>query len=386
MKLLFFIRALTVGGSQRQLALLATGLSRRGHDVAVAVLYGGGALESMLGGSAVRLLPIDKAGRWQIVRPAMRLARLFAAERPDVIYAFLPTQTTLSALLLPPRRSTRLVFALRGQQVELRRYDWLHRVVHVSEAWLSRRADLTIANAQSVRADAIRRGFPLDRIAVVPNGIDTESLRPDAEAGRRWRRRWGVGETDFVVGMVARLDPMKDHRSFLEAAALFAREHRDARFVCVGDGPAGYRAAFVAQAQSLGLKDRLTFTGEVAPVTEAINAFDIATSSSAFGEGFSNAIAEAMACGIPVVATEVGDARSIIGDCGELVPPCEPGRLSAAWANLRRRLAEDTFLRQRARDRIVTRFGVEAMIEASERILAALSEGRPAAIVAGEPA
>ena len=114
MKVLFLVRDLAVGGSQRQLAVLAAGLARHGHDVAVAVLYTGGALEGLLGDSGVRLLSIGKASRWHVMAPLVRLRRLFQSERPDLVYAFLPMQTTLAALLLPARLETKLVFGLRA--------------------------------------------------------------------------------------------------------------------------------------------------------------------------------------------------------------------------------------------------------------------------------
>ena len=122
-----------------------------------------------------------------------------------------------------------------------------------SETWLSRRADLIVANARAVRADAVARGLPEDRIAVVPNGIETDTMRPDPAAGRTQRNAWGIAPDAFVVGCVARLDPMKDHPTFLRAAEEFARQNSDARFVCVGDGPTAYRDELGAQARSLGL-------------------------------------------------------------------------------------------------------------------------------------
>src|SRR5215472_10707799 len=222
MKVSFFIRDLGVGGSQRQLAVLAAGLARRGHDVALAVLYAGGALEALLEGSGVRLIPIGKSGRWHMLAPLARLRRLFVEEHPDILYAFLPTQTTLAALLLPRRRKTKLVFGLRAGGMQLDRYDTLHALSYRSEAWLARRADLIIVNAFAVRADALVRGMPHDRVAVAPNGIDTGAMRPDAAAGRALRRAWRIADDAFVIGCVARLDPMKDHTNQLEAAARFA--------------------------------------------------------------------------------------------------------------------------------------------------------------------
>jgi len=382
MKVLLFIRDLSVGGSQRQLAVLANGLARRGHDVAVVVLYAGGALEALLDESGVRLISIGKVGRWDVITPLARLRRLFISEHPDLVYAFLPTQTTLAALLLPQRLKTKLVFGLRAGGMQLDHYDALSALTYRSEVWLARRADLLIANARAVRADAVTRGLPADRIAVAPNGIDTGAMRPDAAAGHALRRAWGLADAAFVIGCVARLDPMKDHANLLNAAASFARKNPDARFVCVGAGPSAYRDELKALANATGLADRVAWTGEIGDVKAAYNAFDIATLPSAFGEGFPNVIGEAMACGIPVAATDVGDARPIIGEFGEVVPPKNPDLLCAGWARLRQRLARNPDLRQAARNSIVASYGLDTMVRRTEEALSQLVADRHAAEIA----
>jgi glycosyltransferase involved in cell wall biosynthesis len=384
MKVLFFIRDLAVGGSQRQLAVLAAGLARRGHDVEVIVLYAGGALEALLGGSSARVLSIGKSSRWHAFTPLARLRRIFLSERPDLVYAFLPTQTTLAALLLPPRFKTKLVFGLRAGGVQLDQYDALNALTYRSEAWLSRRADLAIANARAVRADAIRRGLPADRIAVIMNGIDADAMRTDADAGRAIRRAWGLSGDHFVIGCAARLDPMKDHANLLHAAASFVRENSDARFVCIGDGPAAYRLQLTTLADSLGLADRVLWVRDIGDMTAAYNAFDIATLSSAFGEGFPNMVGEAMACGVPVAVTDVGDVRLITGELGEVVPPKNPDLLCSAWRRLRQRLAQDPGLRYEARDRIVVNYSLDTMVRRTEDILSQLTDGRPAQEIARE--
>jgi glycosyltransferase involved in cell wall biosynthesis len=367
MKVLFFIRSLVVGGSQRQLVMLAEGLRQRGHDVLTAVFYTGGEIEGAAG--AMRVAALGKSGRWDAIGPLVRLRRLILDEQPDVIYAFQPTQTVLAALLRPRRPPTRLVFGIRGAGIEARRYDALTALTYRLEALLARRADLVIANSAAGRDDAIARGLPADRIAVVANGIDTDTMRPDAMAGRERRRAWGIAEGAFVIGCVARLDPMKDHPGFLAAAARFAGGAPDARFVCVGDGPAAYRDELADRARSLGIADKVVWAGEVADVKAAYNAFDILTLPSAFGEGFPNVIGEAMACGVPVAATDVGDARAIVGALGEVVPPKQPELLSAAWARLRGRLAREPGLRAAVRARIVADYGVAAMVGRTEALL-----------------
>jgi len=384
MKVMLLVRDLAVGGSQRQLAVLAAGLARRGHIVVVCVLYAGGALEAMLDNSGVRLMAIGKSSRWNVVQPLAQLRSMIRIEDPDLLYAFLPTQTTIAALLLPFRSRTRLVFGVRASGVELDRYDALSALTYRTEAWLARRADLVIANAAAVRSDAIRRGMPADRIAVVRNGIDTERASPDRDAGRAWRRCWGIADDAFVVGCVARLDPMKDHGNLLVAAARFAREHPDARFVCVGDGAAGYRNTLRQQAAALGLGDRVIWTGETNDVRAAYNGFDLATLASAFGEGFPNVVGEAMACGVPVVATDVGDVRTIVGTVGEVVPARDPDALCAGWSRLRQRLGSEPDLRAAARSAIIAGYSLTTMVERTEAALSRLHSGHPVVEIARE--
>ena len=112
------------------------------------------------------------------------------------------------------------------------------------------------------------------------------------------------------------------------------------------------------------------------------NAFDIATLASAFGEGFPNVVGEAMACGVPVAATDVGDVRAIVGASGEVVPPGSPDLLCAAWRSLRQRLAHDPCLRENVRAAIVADYSLAAMVRRSEDILTQLMTERPARQIA----
>jgi len=372
MKVLFLIRSLELGGSQRQLAALAGGLARRGHQVTVVMFYDGGPNEDALTGLGVRLIHLRKSSRWDIFRPFIRLWSIIRAERPDVLYAFLPTQNSLAALLAP-FGTTRLVFGVRSAGMRAEHYDKLSAWIGRIEALLSRRAALIIANAEAGRVDAIKRGMSAERIVVVPNGIDTGIFLPDSGQRQALRRQWNIAESDFVVGLVARLDPMKDHKNFLDAAAKFMQLDPSVRYVCVGDGKKEYRESMMAHARALGLGDRIVWTGGIRDARAVYNAFDIATLSSAFGEAFPNVVGEAMACGVPVVATDVGDIASIIGQLGEVVPPAEPHLLCAGWAKMRKRLKDEPNIRIAVRQTIVENYAVDTMTARTERELAKIA-------------
>ena len=158
MKVLFFIRSMVVGGSQRQLAMLARALAERGHEAAVVVFYTGGEIDVAREPTSPRVISLSKSARWDVITPLARLRRLLRTERPDVVYAFHPPQAVLAALLLPRGKKTRLVFGVRAAAMEVERYDSLSALTYALEVRLSKRADLIIANGHTVRADAVKRG------------------------------------------------------------------------------------------------------------------------------------------------------------------------------------------------------------------------------------
>lgn len=378
MKVILFTRSLNAGGTERQMVLLAHGLAARGHEVLVVLLYGGGALERTLDRRAVRLATLDKKGRWDVLGPLRRLRRLFVAEAADAVYAFLPMQTVLAALLAPGR----VVFGLRAGGMDLARYDRLSALSYRAEVFLSRRAAAIVANAGAIRVQAGLQGIDAARVAVIANGIDTDAFRPDPAGRAALRAAWRIGAETLAIGIVARIDPMKDHGNFLRAAAAFLAIHPNARFVCVGDGDPAYRRSLVQQADALELGNAVIWAGERHDLAAVYSALDIATLSSAFGEGFSNAIGEAMACGTPVVATDVGDAAAILGDTGIVVRPGDPAALAQGWRSVAGR---DRAAQSRAvRERVVAQFSVARMVDRTERALDLAIRGETPEAIARE--
>lgn len=349
---------------------LAAGLVSRGHAVSVAVFYGGGVFEAELRTAGVRLIVLDKRGRWDLLPFFFRLLHILRRERPAVLHSYLTVPNLLAALCKPFLPGTRIVWGLRASNMDLQRYDWLARLTAWLEARFSRLADRVIANSQAGKLHAVGAGFREKSIEVVHNGIDTEHFCFDYEGRRQIRSAWGVDKDEILVGLVARLDPMKDHLTFLEAASRIAYERHDVRFVCVGDGPAAYAETLKQQAAALGLTSRLIWAGARDDMPAVYSALDIASSSSSFGEGFSNTIAEAMACGVPTVVTDVGDSAWIVGGAGVVVPHSDPDALTQGILNLMAMPAEQRrALGGQARSRIVAEFGIDNLVQATERAL-----------------
>jgi glycosyltransferase involved in cell wall biosynthesis len=154
---------------------------------------------------------------------------------------------------------------------------------------------------------------------LIPNGFDAESFRPDYSARLAVRRELGLTEDALIIGLVARWDPLKDHATFVDAASFLAREYDNIYFVLIGRGIEWDTLGLAALVRAAGLQDRMILLGERDDMPRLNAAFDVACSSS-LTEGFPNTIGEAMACGVPCVVTDVGDAAAIVGNTGLAVP------------------------------------------------------------------
>lgn len=359
----FLIRSLSPGGAERQLVELAKALHERGHLIEVGVFYPGGALENELGRAGVIVRHLGKRGRWHLASFLLNLGRAVRTSECRTVYSYMGTANVAAAaakLIMP---GVRLVWGIRASGLDMACYDQVVAWTYRAERLLARLADHIICNSNAGRSFAASYGLPLDKMTVVHNGIDTQRFQPLPEAGAEVRRAWGIGPEHKLVGSLARLDPMKDHRTFLEAAALVARDRPDARFVCIGPGRDARIADLQRLAADLGLEQRLTWAGPRADVPAALNALDVFCSTSAYGEGFSNAIAEAMACGVPCVVTDVGDSALIVGDTGFVVPPRNPSRIAQAIHAQLKQL--DQGVLPPVRMRIVENFSIEELVRGS---------------------
>jgi glycosyltransferase involved in cell wall biosynthesis len=362
------IRALSAGGAERQAVTLARGLAER-HDVRLLLFYGGTGDDTPRA-RGLSIASLGKRGRWDMVRFYERLRGEIRTRRPDVLYSMLPAANVAAALAWRRRRGTALVMGVRASRMRLENYDRITRASYALEALLARRADAVIANSEAGRDAAVARGFPAARLHVVHNGIDVTHFRPDPAARAAWRSRLRIAAEDPVVGMVARVDPMKAHDVFLDAAARLRLVRPRSRFILAGTGADPANTSLTDAIARRDLNAAVALVGERTDIESLYPAFDIASLSSAFGEGFPNAVAEAMAAGVPCVATDVGDCRDIVAETGRIVAPRDADALAAAWESLLT-LAPDAraSLGAAARARIVAHYDVARLVAETEMIL-----------------
>jgi glycosyltransferase involved in cell wall biosynthesis len=379
MRILFFLQALRHGGPERSVSYLVNGLAQRGHRLAIAALH---ATES--GWEDIldpQKLPITVffhetprgalSAAYQLVASTRKLRRLLQAERIGCICCTAGSVAPVVGWLASRRLDdVRLAWHLRGTPTRSpSERSWRLRLLRTFGRWVSPTVPLLISSSVATQAAAEAAGYRCKRLVVIHNAVDAELFRPDASARAAIRSEWGISSDKKLVGLVGRLDPIKGHALFLEAAKIMAAQREDLHFVCVGDGPESYRSRLQQLGADLGLGERLLWAGgrPYTAMPAIFNALDALCLTSR-NEGFPNVLMEAMACGIPCVATRVGGVPEVLGDVGITVPPGDP--VALAGSVMTALLAEprpDVMRRH-----VVEHFSVEAMVAAMERELQAL--------------
>ena len=351
---LHVISGLGTGGAETMLVQLAGALRARGLSQHVVSLSAHDALAGDLRAAGVELT-VGGARSVAALPAAIRLLRAVNALRPRVLQGWMyhgNLAASLGHALCPGRRGRKLFWNLRASNMDAQRYGRLIRM----SALASRRVDVVVANSQAGIDFHRAHGFRPKRFELIANGIDTEKFRPDAAARKEVRAALGIPDDAVVVLHVARVDAMKDHGNFLAAMAQLPQ----AIGVMVGAGT-----------PDLPIPPNLRALGARRDAARLYAAGDIVVSSSAFGEGFSNVIAEGMSAGLVPVATDVGDARRIVGDSGWVVPPRDAQALAAAIGEAAALPAPERASRGlAARARIAANFTLAKAVEDFARLYA----------------
>lgn len=352
------------GGSERFLRNLLGQLPTEHYHVTLIHLCETPPAETVVHGELpssvrdVRFLPFTALYGKQGIRAFLAVRKLVNTEgfdviqsqheKSDVFNALLP-RGARNALRISNRRDTGFLKSARLRQ--------LSRI-------LNRRFDMIVAPSASI-LDAVERdeGASRSRMHCIANAVDTERFRPLAASDRRAALA-GIDcrDTDLIVGCVADLVPVKRHEDLLDAFAALQSGLPNARLILIGDGPC--RGALEDRIRQLGLADSVRLLGRRPDIDQLLPAFDLFVLASDT-EGLSNAILEAQACGLPVVATRVGGNPDLVdADCGALVPPRDPGALAEAMATLLRDRGGRERMGAVARARVMRDHSIAAMTRA----------------------
>ena len=374
-KVLHVISGLEVGGAQTMLARLTERLDRA-RTQSVVVDLTSGPVASRIAASGTPVFSLKMRRGVPDPRAFFRLCAIIRQEQPDVIQTWLYHADLLGLLAGKFKGVGAVAWNIRASNFPADETSPLLAVTLRALVALSPIPDLVIVNSQSGKIVHERLGYRPRRWTVIPNGFEIERFRPNPKARASARTAFGIDAAAPVVGMIARFDPMKDSPTFFEASRLLSIERPEARFVVAGNGMDEHNPQIAEWLSTAGIdRDRYRLIGVQDAVETLLPSFDLATLSSAYGEGFPNVIGEAMAAGVPCVATDVGDVRWLIGDTGRVVPPRSPALLANAWSEL---LGLDNETRRalgaRARQRIERDFGLDRIVGLYDQAFTELGE------------
>ena len=375
------VSSLHTGGTEMMLYKLLAGMDRVRFANSVVSMTSGGAVAERIRGLGI---PVTSLGmRRGIPDPwaALRLYRILAQERPQVVQTWLYHADLLGLAMARAAGIREVVWNIRCSTTDERYVRGMTGIVVRLLARLSRAPAAVVVNSDVGIAVHKGLGYHPRRWEMIPNGFDLARFRPDAAAYQDVRRELGATPDTLLIGLVARFDPLKDHATFLRAAALLAGRTPRVHFVAAGLGVDPANPELAGLIADPALSGRVHLLGERSDVPRITAALDIATCSST-GEGFPNVVGEAMACGVPVVTTAVGDAEAVVADTGIVVPPSSPRALADAWMSLVALTDEARIARgARARARVAENYDIAmiaARYEALYEELAARGKGTDA--------
>lgn len=360
--LVHVITGLKSGGAEWALARTAMGLQQRGYDQHVVSLTADGPVGDALrqAGIPVHILPVPMSLGG--IRSIRKLRDLFSALNAQWVQSWMYHADF--AVSLASRKPTKQFWGIRNSTLTPGAAKRSTRMIRAICARRSYRFPQQIISCSHAAAQHhIEIGYDRTKMNVIPNGYDLARFSPNEELRNSWRTRLGYSEFDFVFGHAARNHPQKGHEIFLRACDRVRAERIDSKFMLCGEGVAAGNAPF----HELASKLTFQFLGQIEEMAGFYAACDGFVLSSVAGEAFPNVVAEAMACGVPCVVTDIGDAKEIVGDTGWVVSPNDERELAGAMLNLAN--VEDQMSRRTsARQRICDHFQLESVISRFDQV------------------
>lgn len=362
------ITGLSTGGAENVLSQVATRMDGGAFTNTVISLTGLGPVAQRLCEAGVPVSAAEFLKDRFRISPVAKLVTAIRRSEPNIVQTWMYHGDLIGGVIAHYAAKVPVIWNLRQSTFDPQTSKKATIRIAKLCAGLSNRLPHAIVCGSNAAYDShIRFGYRPDRMVVLPNGFDTAIFAPDPQCRPALLRDLGLGDDTFLVGLIARFDPQKDHATFFAAAAQVARHISHAHFVLCGEGIDGNNSDLRALIKAHGLAGRTHLLGLLDGLAPFYPALDVLALSSAYGEGAPNVLGEAMACGVPCVTTDIGDSAVIVGATGVVVPSRDPGTLAAALCRVaempddqRRRLGA------MARSRIVDEYPIGLVVERYE--------------------
>lgn len=372
MNAVHIITGLETGGAEKTLFRLLANRTAQRFNPSVISLLDRGVVGHQIQSLGIPVYPLGMKRGVPGPRTLLDLCCLLKKLAPELIQGWMyhgNLAATVAASSLG--RPIPVLWNIRQSLYELSKERKLTRLVIYGSARLSRRPRVILYNSKTSALQHEAIGFNSEKTRIIPNGFNCQEYQPDSRSREQVRKALEIPPDTLLIGLIARYHPMKDHANFLRAAAELMKSgaETDVAFLLAGRGIDPSNGMLTELIHQLGLGSKVYLLGERGDIPKLMAALDIATLASAWGEGFPNVLGEAMACGVPCVATDVGDSAYLIGATGAVAPPGDARALAAAWQALiaagakgRRRLGGE------ARRRIAEHFSLSEIVRRYEEL------------------
>jgi glycosyltransferase involved in cell wall biosynthesis len=366
-KIIHLITDLDTGGAEMMLFKLVSNMNPKEYDNQVISLTNNGAIGEKLQSMGVPVFTLGMRRGIISISGMRRLFQIIKKRKPDIIQTWMYHSDLIGGIIALLAGSVPVVWNIRQSNLE----PSLNKKTTIMTAKMcallsSRVPHVIICGSKRARDVHSDMGYQSDKIVVIPNGFDLTYFHPDPEARSLLSEELSLPDNSFVIGLVARYDPQKDHRTFILAANSIAAMYSNVHFVLCGENINWANEKLV---ESIGqYKQRFHLLGTRQDIPKITASFDLACSSSV-GEGFANVIGEAMASGVPCVVTDVGDSAFIVGSTGIVVPPGNIAALAEAISMFINMSSEARiYMGTQARRRIEENFSLSKIVARYEAL------------------
>lgn len=328
--ILHIITTLRTGGAERMLTRI---IFETQKDVSHAVisLTSGGEFSEQLRHANIPVYSLDMDAPLKAVNKFLGVSGFLQGFKPQIIAGWMGhgnLAATIIKFFMP--KTVKLIWHIRMTLYDLKKESLMQKLTLHLCKWLSRMPDAILYNSEAGKLQHEAFGFSTARSKLVDNGFDLGVLKPDTATRQKLRQQFNLTDNNCLIGMVGRYHPMKNHALFVRAASEIQKKHPHARFLLAGLGCDKDNSELIQLLTDHQILTSTILLGPRSDIADINNALDLALSTSSWGEGFSNTLAEAMACGTPCIATDIGGARHVIGDTGSIVTPENTAQLTDA--------------------------------------------------------
>lgn len=368
MRVLYIITGLATGGAETMLLKLLERLDRERYTPMVISLTTIGDIGPRIAALGIPVQALGMTSGLPSPSGFLRLLRQVRKLKPDIVHTWLYHADLLGGLAARLAGITAICWGIRSSNLDSDKTHWTTRAVRRVCALLSHVIPQRIfLNSETASRIHVSLGYAAEKMSVIPNGFDLSRFQPDDSARSKVRAGLGCADDTPLVGMVGRFDPLKNHAGFIAAMAMVHRHMPRVHLLLAGKGVDRDNEVLMRSIERAGLLENTHLLGSRDDVPELMAALDVLACPS-HAEAFPNVVGEAMASGVPCVATDVGDCAYIIGDTGHVVPAGDmTGFASGVGAMLKLSRMKRAALGEKARARVASHFEIDRVVRRYEK-------------------